>query len=567
MMGHHEARVGITTRVVGLAVSGGGLLIFLLVRWYGAAERGGWIPLWWLILFSGLGLLWAGIIRWQVVRPILGFSSRKRWDPEETPDAPREDLPAELTALERSLCDVLSQARACSEGEKRVGAVMRTLVDTLGARGDSLREETEMQARRLEEGLVEFRSLGDHLGQLEAHVHQLGSRSEEMQKTNGVLEDILGRGRGLWKEIGKLSSDVLKKHQQVSDALDDSSSHASVLERSARAAVSLLSPVSEQVRQVTANVREIERSTGDLNRVAADGGRVVREVNRHSQDTTQAVLESAEIVRNLGSRSQEIGAVVEVIESIADETNLLALNAAIIAAQAGEHGKSFAVVADEIRELAERTSSSTREVAELVKDVRDGIGQASQSIQQSADKVHQSADLADQAREIWEDVRTGCEKNARLAETIVFSSSEQCRAVDNLGKAVEEVAAAVEGVSKKFLVQRDNQGRAAQGLGRLQAAAEECRELEPTSSNLVRELASKTREIRELLKSVAEACSTETWLAEGMANRMREAKECALQQLEALREQGDMLRSAGREDGDLPQETSGSVLLAKGVKS
>ena len=98
----------------------------------------------------------------------------------------------------------------------------------------------------------------------------------------------------------------------------------------------------------------------------------------------KAVEASAEVINRLGKRSQEIGQILKVIDEVTDQTGLLALNAAILAAQAGEHGKGFSVIAEEIKDLAERTTASTQEIAGLIVTVQKEVGQSVQAMERGA---------------------------------------------------------------------------------------------------------------------------------------------------------------------------------------
>jgi len=553
-----RGRIGLTTRVVVLAVGASAVLLFALVPWQDAAARGGWAPVWWLAVLGGLALVWALIVRWQIVRPILRLS---REGAESR--ASGEDLPAELWALEEGMRRILQQSRVCSERERKAAEALRTFVDTLTLQMADLQKTCEDQLGCLDEGITTFETLGETLGTLSARVEGAAAQSEVLETAGGTLSGIAEQGRNLWAQIHEFATRLVERHEEAVRALDEMDEQGRSLEVSVQSAVAMVSRVSELTNHVTGHVEELERSTGDLKQVATDGERLVQDVNRHSRETAVAVQESAGILKDLGSRSQEIGAVVEVIESIADETNLLALNAAIIAAQAGEHGKSFAVVADEIRELAERTSSSTKEVADLVRGVQDGIGQAAQSIQQSAGKVQQSADLADQTGGIWDNVRSGCKKNAKLAGAIARTSSEHCRGVEQLALAVEGVARGLGAVSARARSWRGQGGRDWGGGARsLPSIVAEGASMEPKISELVERLDAQARAVGQLLVDMEGHFSRAYGVSQNMRKRFEETKASTAHQMKILGEHAGTLRSAYRgNDVPGPELREGEVLV------
>jgi hypothetical protein len=170
--------------------------------------------------------------------------------------------------------------------------------------------------------------------------------------------------------------------------------------------------------------KELESSTETANRVALEGTKVVEQMGRENEAIIATVKDAASAVEDLGRWSQEVGKIVEVIRDIADETNLLALNAAIIAAQSGEHGKAFGVVAEEIRGLAERTSSSTKEISDLVKSVQANVADVVTGMKRSLQRVERGEILTRNAGMVLEKVFESFESSRSMAKQIATSTFE-----------------------------------------------------------------------------------------------------------------------------------------------
>ncbi|MFU8829990.1 MAG: methyl-accepting chemotaxis protein, partial [Phycisphaerales bacterium] len=149
---------------------------------------------------------------------------------------------------------------------------------------------------------------------------------------------------------------------------------------------------------------------------------------------------TARAVDSLGDRSQKIGEVVDVINEIAEQTNLLALNAAIEAARAGEHGRGFAVVADEVRKLADRTTKATQEIGESIRAIQSETSEAVKRMSDGTEHVRTGVELATQAGSHLQTIVTSSREVARLIESIAAASEQQSVASNEISGSVEQIA-------------------------------------------------------------------------------------------------------------------------------
>lgn len=172
---------------------------------------------------------------------------------------------------------------------------------------------------------------------------------------------------------------------------------------------------------------------------AVEGGKVVDETIKGMVRIADVVNKSADTVETLGNSSNQIGEIVQVIEDIADQTNLLALNAAIEAARAGEQGRGFAVVADEVRKLAERTTKATKEIADMIKQIQKDTLEAVGSMKQGKEEVEMGKVLAQKAGVSLKEIIDGADTVLDIITQVAAASEEQTSAAEEISKSIEGI--------------------------------------------------------------------------------------------------------------------------------
>ncbi len=283
----------------------------------------------------------------------------------------------------------------------------------------------------------------------------------EMQKfANGNLsvalkvenkDDVIGKlFTGFNKVVDNIRNIILKVTEAVqatASAANQISSSTEEMAAGAQEQSSQATEVAGAVEEMTKTIYETTKNTGqateaskNAGKSAKEGGHVVEETIHGMNRIAEVVKKSAATVQELGKSSDQIGEIVQVIDDIADQTNLLALNAAIEAARAGEQGRGFAVVADEVRKLAERTTKATKEIATMIKQIQKDTSGAVESMQQGTEEVESGKLLAEKAGKSLQDIIHGAEQVVDIVTQVAAASEEQSSAAEQISKNIESIS-------------------------------------------------------------------------------------------------------------------------------
>ena len=251
-----------------------------------------------------------------------------------------------------------------------------------------------------------------------------------MQETlRNMISSIIGNA----ERVSTAADQLLHASEEVADRARQQSDAASSMAAS-------VEEMAVSIDQVKENAGEAHGISQEAGAISEEGAAVIHNAATEMRKISDAVQSSSAIVEDLGKQSDQITSIVNTIKEIADQTNLLALNAAIEAARAGEQGRGFAVVADEVRKLAERTSLSTTEIGGMVSKIQNGTRSAVSSMQAGVSQVSNGVQLANQAAESINRIRDGAARVTVVVNGISDSIAEQSAAGNQIAHQLETIA-------------------------------------------------------------------------------------------------------------------------------
>ncbi|MEE9524390.1 MAG: phosphate/phosphite/phosphonate ABC transporter substrate-binding protein, partial [Thermodesulfovibrionales bacterium] len=313
--------------------------------------------------------------------------------------------------------------------------------------------------------------------QMSASISQIGRNTLElfsaMEDTSASIEEMSITIR----EVAEGSDNLALSSENTNSSMEELDASIKEVDRNAKESSLLSQKVLDDATNI--GLKSVEKTMGGMKKIK------------------ETVEKTADIVRRLGDRSQEVGKILDVIDEITEQTTLLALNAAILASQAGEHGKGFSVVADEIKDLAERTSFSTQEIATLISAVQDEVSEAGSAMDEGVASVEEGFRLANSSAEALEKIVDSAEKSSDMSSAIEKTTEQQSRSIVLVSESMERIRNMVASIARSTSEQT-------KGASLIMEATEKVRDITAQVKNASEEQSSSSAQMAKAMEAVSD---------------------------------------------------------------
>ncbi|MDA3861846.1 MAG: methyl-accepting chemotaxis protein, partial [Melioribacteraceae bacterium] len=295
--------------------------------------------------------------------------------------------------------------------------------------------------------------------------------------TDAIAQLYLGfttavaRIRDIIQNVAEASQATASASTQISSSAEEMAAGAQEQSSQTSEVAAAMEEMSRTIVETASNATIAAEASKESSVQASAGVSKVNESKKGMENIVESAQVTGKIISSLANRTDQIGEIAQVIDDIADQTNLLALNAAIEAARAGEQGRGFAVVADEVRKLAERTTKATKEIAETIKAIQVEAKEANNSMKEAGEAVNSGLKLNDEVGEVLEAILAGAENVATQINQVAAASEEQ-------SATAEEVSTNVEAINNVA-------NESAAGVQQIASASEDLNKLTENLSELV----------------------------------------------------------------------------------
>lgn len=342
----------------------------------------------------------------------------------------------EIGQLGESLRHMIASIRSAFDDAKKQKEEAERLAEEahqLGEQSRAMEKYLQKNVQSLLVAMEKFAS-GDLLVEVKAE-----QQDDEVSRLFAGFNEVVTNLRQMMMKVNESVQATSKASSDISSSIEEMSAGAQEQSSQTSEVAASIEEMTRTISENTQNTRMVAEKLYQTSMNAKDGVKKVNDTKAGMDQIVNATSKTGQIIATLAEKTDQIGEITQVIDEIADQTNLLALNAAIEAARAGEQGRGFAVVADEVRKLAERTTKATQEIAETIKAIQNGVHDANASMVEATASVKTGLELTGQVADSLERIVGDTVSVNDLATQVSAASEEQSTAADEISRSIEGI--------------------------------------------------------------------------------------------------------------------------------
>lgn len=389
--------------------------------------------------------------------------------------------------LNEMIKKIRSAANNLTSAADQIGGTSRRVDEGANVQAQA----TEKTSSSMEEMNAAMKEIAESVDVLSASAEATSSSILEMTAS---INEVANNAVNLSSSVENTSASII----EMSASIKQVAQNSEILSSAAEETASSVNEINASIKEVESSFKEAAQLSEKVTSDAQDLGVVAIEKTVQGMNKIRETVEvSAHVINKLGERSEHIGKILTVIDEVTKQTNLLALNAAILAAQAGEQGKGFAVVADEIKNLADRTGSSTKEIAQLITSVQTEAKDAVEAIKIGSQSVEEGVRLTKDAGEALAKILDSSKRSTAMAHNIERATMEQAKGIRQITDSIQQINGMVRQIAKA--TQEQNRGSE-----QIMQAAEQMRDVTRKVRLSTEEQAKGSKQITQAVENVTD---------------------------------------------------------------